>query len=250
MTTQTDEVVIAHLLDLGFTVYEARLYLTLLRNGPLIGNEAAKHATVPSSRVYAVLDKLARQGCVRSSPHGRSIWWSAVPPEELVARLRRDYNEPLDFLADALPRVHAAKPSEPFLTVAGLSAVHEAATTLISASQQELHVSCWPCDAEVLQRPLAAAHDRGVRVFGLLYGEADPPPGSWVHHQDGDVVAARVKGRMLALVVDDCEALIARANSWGYASAVRSRNPVLTLIVNQYLHHDSVMQRTRGSISA
>ena len=31
----------------------------------------------------------------------------------------------------------------------------------------------------------------------------------------------------------------------GEANAVRSRNPVMTLIVREYLHHDSVLQRAQ-----
>ena len=52
---------------------------------------------------------------------------------------------------------------------------------------------------------------------------------------------------MLSLVVDGSEALIARFTD-GTAAGVRTRNPVLTLIVSEYLHHDIVLQRAQMSI--
>ena len=235
--------IVSRLRDVGFSLYEARLYLALLQEGSLNGNEAAKRASIPSSKVYAALDKLATAGFVVSTQRGSSTRWVAILPDELVTRLRRHYNEPLDFLADELPKVQAATPSEPFFTVSGRTAMHEAATALIDASLGEIHISCWTDDLEALREPLVAAHERGVRVFGMLYGEAEHPPGSWLRHHYEEIVASRVNGHLLALVADDREALIVRVPDDGEASAVRSRNPVMTLIVKEYLHHDNVMQR-------
>jgi len=53
---------------------------------------------------------------------------------------------------------------------------------------------------------------------------------------------------MLALVADEGEALIARIPRDGSAIAVRSRNQVMTLIVQEYLHHDNVLQRAQINI--
>ena len=82
-------------------------------------------------------------------------------------------------------------------------------------------------------------------MFGMLYGAGEPPAGSWLHHHYEEIVAGRVGGRLLALVVDDQEALIARIPDDGETNAVRSRNPAMTLIVKEYLHHDSVLQRAQ-----
>jgi hypothetical protein len=240
-----DELIVSRLHELGFSLYEARVYLALLREGSQNGNEVAKRAAVPSSKVYAALDKLAAAGFVQSIRRGSSTRWAALPPDELIARLRKHYNDPLDFLVQELPKVQASEPSEPFLTVVGVTAMQEAAIALIRAAQTEIHISCWHADLEALQEPLAAAHERGVRVFGMLYGGTEPPPGSWLHHGYEEIVAGRVGGRLLALVIDDHEALIARVPYDGETNAVRSRNPVMTLIVKEYLHHDSVFLRAQ-----
>jgi sugar-specific transcriptional regulator TrmB len=243
-----EETIVSRLRELGFSLYEARVYVALLRGGSSNGNEVAKRAGVPSSKVYAALEKLTTTGVVHSTRRGSSTRWVAAAPEELIARLRRQYNDPLDFLANELPKVRAADPPEPFLTVGGLAATREAAVALISAAKDEIHISCWQVDFDVLESALADADRRDVRVFGMLYGDAEPETGSWLHHHYEEIVAERVGGRLLALVADDGEALVARIPVEGGVDAVRSRNPAMTLIVREYLHHDSVLQRAQMSI--
>jgi sugar-specific transcriptional regulator TrmB len=240
-----EDVLVARLRDVGFSLYEARLYVALLREGAQNGNEVAKRAAIPSSKVYAALEKLAAEGVVQTINRGSSTTWIAVDPEELVGRLRKHYNTPLDFLAEELPKVQTAERSEPFLTVSGEGALYEAAKALIESAEEELHISCWEEDCDPLRDALAAAAARGVRVFGMFYGVGDPPEGTWLRHHYEDIVGKRVGGRLLALVVDDQETLVARIPERGEANAVRSRNLVLTLIVQEYLHHDNVLQRAQ-----
>jgi sugar-specific transcriptional regulator TrmB len=243
-----DDAIVSRLRDLGFSLYEARLYVALLRGGAQNGNEVAKQANVPSSKVYTALDKLASEGVVQSVKRGSSTRFTAIPPAELIARLRKQYNAPLDFLADELPKVAAPEPPEPFLTVTGLTAIRAAARTIVEMARRDLHISCWADDLAGLEDAIAAAGERGVKVYGMLYGDGPLPSGAWLRHHYVEIVAGRVGGRLLALVADEEEALIARIPRDGEAAAVRSRNPVMTLIVQEYLHHDSILQRAQINI--
>jgi sugar-specific transcriptional regulator TrmB len=240
-----DDVIVSRLRDVGFSLYEARLYVALLSGGAQNGNEVAKRANVPSSKVYTALDKLAGEGVVQSVQRGGSTRFTAVPPAELVGRLRKQYNAPLDFLSDELPKIATALPAEPFLTVSGETALHGAARAIVEAARDVIHISCWREDLAAIGEAIAAVQTRGVQVFGMLYGGNDLPPGTWMRHHYEDIVANRVGGRLLALVADESEALIARIPREGSATAVRSRNPVLTLIVKEYLHHDNMLQRAQ-----
>ena len=55
MSAPPDDRVIESLQELGFSLYEARLYLGLLRHGRQNGNELSRAFGVPSSKVYAML---------------------------------------------------------------------------------------------------------------------------------------------------------------------------------------------------
>lgn len=240
-----DDVIVSRLRDVGFSLYEARLYVALLRGGAQNGNEVAKLANVPSSKVYTALDKLASEGVVHTFKRGSSTRFTAIPPKELIARLRKQYNGPLDFLDGELPKIETARPPEPFLTVSGDTALQEAARAIIDEARHELSISCWEADLPPIREALANAEARGVRIHGMLYGEGESPPGDWLRHHYVDIVGDRVAGRLLALVADEEEALIARIPRSGETTAVRSRNPVMTLIVQEYLHHDNMLQRAQ-----
>jgi hypothetical protein len=83
----------------------------------------------------------------------------------------------------------------------------------------------------------------------MLYSDDEQlPHGRWLRHSYEEIVANRIGGRMLTLVADSAEALIARVPRHGEASAVRTRSPVLTCIVQEYLHHDLVLQRAQINI--
>jgi len=243
-----DEAIIRRLQDVGMALYEARVYLALLRHGAQNGNELAKNAGVPSSKVYSTLEKLALEGIVSSSRRGSTNVFSPVAPEELVQRLRRRFNDPLDYLGEALPQLRRFEPAEPVLSIAGRTAVIRATLAIIGEASHDVHVSCWSEDLPDLREAFTAAVGRGVAVWGMLYGKAEPPPGTWLHHSYEDIVEGRIDGRLLTLVADDGEALIARLPHSSEASGVRTRNQALTLIVKEYLHHDFVLQRAQIQI--
>ena len=234
---------------MGLSLYEARIYVGLLRHGAQNGNELSKTSGVPSSKVYSTVEKMIGQGVVHSIKNGSTTQFVCIEPDELVARLRKRYNDPIDYLEEALPPLASFEPAEPFLTVSGLEAVREAATAIIDAAREDVHLSLWPEDVDGLRRSLARASERGVSIFGMLYSnEQELPAGNWQRHSYEGIVANRIGGRMLTLVADASEGLIARINQRGDATAVRTRSPVVTLIVQEYLHHDLVLQRAQINI--
>ena len=245
----SDEGVIRQFQQVGLSLYEARIYVGLLRHGAQNGNELSKTSGVPSSKVYSTVEKMIGQGLVHSIKNGASTQFVCIEPDELVARLRKHYNDPIDYLEQALPPLSTFEPSEAFLNVTGLAAIREAASSIIDAAGEDVHLSLWSEDLDALRRALETAHRRGVSIFGMLYSDDEElPAGRWLRHSYEEIVANRIGGRMLTLVADTSEALIARIPRRGDASAVRTRSPVLTLIVQEYLHHDLVLQRAQINI--
>ena len=245
-----DDALIRRLQEVGLSLYEARLYIGLLRHGPQNGNELSRASGVPSSKVYSTLEKLMSQGIVHSIKRGSTNEFVCIAPKELIERLRKQYNDPLDFLEAALPAADMFELAEAFLTIKGVAAMQSAAAAMIDATSGEIHISLWSKELCHLREPLNAAAARGIAVFGMLYGDASDelPPGSWLRHHYQDIVMTRVGGRMLTLVTDSTEALVAHIPTKGDATAVRTGSPVLTLIVQEYLHHDLVLQRAQINI--
>ena len=243
------DAVVERLRQVGFSLYEARLYAALLRHGPQNGNELARNSGVPSSKVYAAVEKLVGEGSVQRIASAGGTRFVALPPAELVDRLRRRFNDPLDYLAEKLPPLADHVEEDVLLSLGGDVTVLESARQLVCVAASELNISLWEPELEGLRSNIADAAERGVRIFGMLYSAtADEPDGTWLRHSYEEIVGNRVGGRMLTLVADGAEALVARLRDDGGADGVRTRHPVLTLIVSEYLHHDLVLQRAQIDI--
>jgi sugar-specific transcriptional regulator TrmB len=243
-----DEAVVDRLRVLGMSLYEARIYVGLLRHGPQNGNELSKSAGIPSSKVYSTLERLASKGIVHSVRTSSGTQYVCISPHELIHRLRQEFGEPIDYLEQVLPGLAVFEPATEVLTVAGLDAIRENSSYIVDGAAGEIYLSVWADDVEYLTESLSAAAGRGVRIFGMLYGAEAPVVGSWLTHSYQQIVADRIGGRMITLVADREEALIAHIPRSGPASAVRTRNPVLALIAQEYLHHDIVLQRAQFQI--
>jgi sugar-specific transcriptional regulator TrmB len=234
----------------GLSLYEARIYLGLLRHGAQNGNELSRSARVPSSKVYAVLDKLADEGIVHAIRRDGGTRFSAIAPHELVARLRRRFNDPLDVLEEGLPQVAAPPGPNEVLAMGSREAVLASCRTLVDGASEEVSVSLWAPELDELVQPLREAHARGIQVYGMLYGAGGEVglPGSWLAHSYADIVRSRIHGRMLTLVVDRQEAIVAHLPSAGPGVGVRTRSAALVLVVQEYLHHDRVLQSAQQKI--
>jgi len=146
------ETIVQNLRAVGLSLYEARLYLALLQHGAQNGNELSKSSGVPSSKVYSTAEKLIGLGIVHSIREGTTTKFVAIDPDELIGRLRSRYNEPIDFLTDALPSLAAAPPTdEAFLTVSGLDSIREAARAILDSAQGAAILSRGRQDADYLR---------------------------------------------------------------------------------------------------
>jgi sugar-specific transcriptional regulator TrmB len=245
MSTSVDDGIVENLQELGLSLYEARLYLGLLTGGPQNGNELSRTSGVPSSKVYAMLERLASDGVVTRSQRGTTVQYVCVPPHELLHKLRERYSKPLEYLEATLPTVGSKDPEPDILQIQGIDAIVDHARAIIRASRHEIYLSVWYENVEPLLADLDAADTRGVRIAGMLYGTRTPDVGWWQLHSYRETVASRIGGRMLTMVADGGEALIAHMPERGDASAVRTRSPVLTLVAEEYLIHDLTLQKAK-----
>jgi sugar-specific transcriptional regulator TrmB len=245
MRTSIDDRVIESLQAVGFSLYEARLYVGLLRRGRQNGNELSRTSGVPSSKVYAMLERLTDSGIVARTKSGAGVEYVALPPEELLQRLRTRYEAPLDYLDSTLPSMLGHEPAPESITISSIDAILSNCRALIGAAQETIYVSMWAESVDALVKDLADAAERELRIFGMVYGGAPPDVGWWQRHSYRETVASRIGGRMLTLVADGTEALIAHVPEHGDPSAVRTRNPVLCLVAEEYLIHDMSLQRAK-----
>ncbi|MGQ9719932.1 MAG: TrmB family transcriptional regulator [Candidatus Jordarchaeum sp.] len=75
---------------IGFTDYEARVYITLVTEGSLNPTQLSNLSGVPRPNVYAVLKKLIRKGFAEKEAVKRAPLYSAVPPDIVLKTIKED----------------------------------------------------------------------------------------------------------------------------------------------------------------
>ena len=78
--------------DFGLNSYEAKLWTALLSRGVSTAGELSDIANVPRSRAYDVLESLEKKGFIVMKI-GKPIKYLAVPPSEVVERVKRKIQE-------------------------------------------------------------------------------------------------------------------------------------------------------------
>ena len=78
--------------DFGLNTYESKLWTALLSRGVSTAGELSDIANVPRSRSYDVLESLEKKGFIIMKT-GKPIKYLAVPPEEVVERVKKKVKE-------------------------------------------------------------------------------------------------------------------------------------------------------------
>ena len=243
------------LMEIGFTEYEAKVYLALLREHPATGYQLSKESGVPRSMVYETLKRLHSQGAALETVEGRSTLYRPVPPDRLLDRHEHDYRRRIAELHDGLTELYQEVPDERVWTLAGRPTVLSYAAQLLREAQRELFLVLADEDLSALQEEIAAACARGVAANTLLTGEGllgekraagEELPleqcGHVAHHPPLETELQELADTLL-VAVDDAIVLIASTNPGRETTATVTRSPHLVLIARQFVWMELFTQR-------
>jgi sugar-specific transcriptional regulator TrmB len=87
-----DKTVLNKVKAIGLNSYEAKIWTALLSRGVSTAGEISDIANVPRSRSYDVLESLEKKGFIITKI-GKPIQYIAVPPEEVLDRVKDDIRE-------------------------------------------------------------------------------------------------------------------------------------------------------------
>ncbi len=235
----TDNLV-QELTHIGFTEYEARVYLALLREHPATGYQISKLSGVPRSMAYESLARLASRGAVLKSSSGKTTTYRPLPPDVLLARLRDEHSARERMLSEGMEQLYHAKSEEALWSIDGHAAVLAYAANMIREASTEIMLVLPDRDVPDLEDDLRTAFDRGVRVRLVLTGEAEPGFGEIVHHPPRESELQELTDS-LVIIADQREVLITGGGEVLRATVTTSTN--LVLIARQFIWMELFAQR-------
>ncbi len=218
---------------LGFTEYEAKVYLALLKDHPATGYQLSKQAGIPRSMVYEALGRLDARGAVLKSEEDKATLYRPMPPDALLDRLRDEHRRRIRKLRAGLNALYTARDEGYLWTFTGQASILSYAQNMLTYAQHEAMLVLTDFCLDYLHETLVEAHKRGVHIGALLTGVGQLDVGEVTHHPPRESQLHRMEDS-LVVVVDEQEALIASIHA-DDASATVTTNTNMVQVSRQFV---------------
>lgn len=228
------------LIAIGFTGYEAKVYLALLASYPASGYQLSKQAGIPRSMVYEALGRLHTRGAVLKTNEQRSTLYRPVPPDMLISRYEQEQARHVERLRQGLEHLYAAHQEDHLWSVSGRNSVLSYAEQMLGEASQEVLLVLADPPLEALRAAIEAACQRGVEVSSLLTGAGQLDCGNIARHPPVESELQELTTTLL-VVSDSQKCLI--ANTEPDASATITTNRNLVLVARQFVWMEFFAQR-------
>lgn len=231
----------------GFSEYEAKIYLTLLKQHPLNGNNISLESGVPSAKVYQNLPRLLEKGYIHLLNDGKQKskkFYVPLPWEKLLALLEDSHKHDMEMMEDHLKNIKPNIEEEwsKLYHIEGYEASIQMFQQLIDQAEDSLLFSGW--NSEIIQTipNIENANRRGVSVISISFDDISKNKITWKHfqHHEGENTNARHLGELIA-IIDANKAFILNANE--PAHGIISNHAALVNMAENYIRHDIYINR-------
>ena len=213
------------LLEIGFTLNEAKVYLTLLQNRYLNGYEISKLSNVSRSLVYNVIDRLVAKGFVLKS-EGQINYYCALPYDKVIEKIRNDNINKLNVAREKLKNYSRIEnESEYIFNIKGIDEFFSKANDLILNAEKEISISIWKEDFPKIEESLSFASKKGIKIYIFSFSNITFPSGEIFSYQLKNP-ASLFPYRRISMVVDGKEVIIGE-NAGDKSVCVLSKNHAL-----------------------
>jgi sugar-specific transcriptional regulator TrmB len=229
---------LSSLRQLGFTDYEARIYVQLLKVSPATAYEISKAAGVPRANAYAALEALAQRGAVLPV-NEEPLRYVAAPPKTLFESISRQTRTLCSDLSAELSALTPADQDAYVWTAHGDMAVQDKIEAMIAESRRSIWIKAAD---EVIRRhksSLQKAAGRGVALIVVLFGkDADEFRFNrncriYIHESDGTRMGTA--DNLFTIAVDHQKMLTANTEG-DVIAAYTSCAPIVTMALSLIRH--------------
>jgi Cd2+/Zn2+-exporting ATPase len=226
------------LVKIGFSEYEAKSYVALLRKSPVTGYELSKLSGVPRSMIYEVLGKLTARGAAMTLRTGSATKYAPVPAKEFLDQLEREQQDLIASLRDDLTTFASAPDLEYVWNIEGHENIMARAAEMMGQAEKRVYLALLPATFPTLLPALEDAIRRGVQVVIYAPSKLDLPGGQVVAAPLSEEALTQVGGLGLILVIDGQEVLIGEWLTETQARASWTSSPLLVFIAEHHLRTD------------
>lgn len=225
---------------LGFTALESELYVALLRESPATGYRVAQLVGKPVANTYKGLATLVAKGAAYVDEGGTRAY-RATPPEELLARLERDFRERRANASAALEPIGRLDEDIRVYSLGSRDQTLAKAREMLADAKEIVLIAAFPNVLAELSESLRDVAIRGVDVVVKAHAAFEVAGCHVICAAESDLVSASWPGEELHLVVDGTRMLAALLTSDGVRQAIWSASPFLAVTHHSGLATDMCM---------
>lgn len=223
--------------NIGFTNYEAKIYIALLQKNPATGYEISKLSGVPQAKVYENISRLSDSGTVLTIGSEPSKY-VPLPPEELLKTTQANFEKSIRMLRERLSALNRVQRLDYVWNIKGFDLTMEKAIQMIHEAQSELTLSLWEEEILYLHDEIIEAVNRRVDVNILLYGKIKIEGLDIHYHGSEEKLKKQVGGRWLTIVVDKKEVLTGEVNRETEGVSIWTANQSIVFISLRAIEHE------------
>ncbi|RMF58284.1 MAG: TrmB family transcriptional regulator [Calditrichaeota bacterium] len=234
------------MMELGFTQYEARAYISLLQNYPATRYEISKRSGVPRSAIYDVINRLEKFGAVNAIS-SKPEKYAPLPPEQFIELLENRYKSKIRDFFESISDIQVDLEMENLWNISGYQNMILKAREMINKARDEIYLSAWNREVEELASELRKAERRGVKVVVFSFTKI-PSIGKVFSYELSESELEKVWDHKIILVRDREELLMGEANRHYPRKVAWTHNKAIVMIAANHIVLDITLYGLRAGV--
>lgn len=241
-------------MTVGFSEYESKAWIALLREHPATAYETARSSGIPTAKIYPVLDKLIERAAVMEIEEQGKKRYVPCDPEDFLSRQKRKSDDTYESLSRELTNLAPDADVSYIWNLTSYGSFLERAEECIRGAKKEILLSLWNDELTPLMRLLKQKEAEGVKIAIVHFGKTEDRIGSFYEHPIADTLYAERGGRGFSLVADGELAMMGTISADFSAQGAWSGSAGFVLLAEDYIKHDiymvKIVRRFDGELTA
>lgn len=236
------ENLVKKLKTLGYTEYEAKSYVSLVKQGTVTAYQVSKDSGIPRARIYDILKTLVQKGIVLKEEKTDGAVYSPLPVDVFLERAKSTWQSTYQGLSTKLRQLEATeeKPDNKVLILKGKPTIISYCKSLIKKANKRIIISMWDDMYEEVRGELEKIEEE-VQIQGITL-HVDHSLKNVDLHRTTHFTEAPFSRRWFIISVDAKE-MIYGSSIDDRESAFYTDDPVHIYLLEDYVWHDILVNR-------
>lgn len=234
--------IIQKIQSLGFSQYEAKTYVSLVRLGPTSAYQVSKESGIPRARIYEILNGLEEEGIVIKEEINESVQYSPLPVDVFLESVQSKWDHTYKSISNTLKHFEKTEPMSDnrVITLKGERHILAFCRTLLQKAEKRVVVSLWNKMYEELEQELKDT-TMHCKLKGIVFKVKSPLSGLDIHRKTSYVDNIG-ENKWFILSIDGRE-MIYGPSTEERETAFYTDDPIHIYLLENYIWHDILVNR-------